>query len=311
MGWLLRRGWREHCISQGSAADCISTVPPMTAEMRERLFCVGAAQRSARPVQRFLEQPRGVGGAARVRLAHLRVQPRPFGRRSCPGTVGKRGVVRGGAYSGHRQGEHHLSRTVRPLRLQAPGRPLTYRHGLGGRVAQSVAATRPNILWICTDQQRADTIAARGNPSTRTPVFELAGARRGGAAQRLPPVAHLLTQPRQLYDRTLPELDPRYRKRAGTVGRSRAAGVEAARGRRLRLRHSGQAAPVARRGPGGSASRRRLPQLPMESRAAESLGGAATPTAPGLPTAACRPQRSPNWPVCPRNCTTAVGAGKQ
>ena len=28
---------------------------------------------------------------------------------------------------------------------------------------------RPNVLWICTDQQRYDTIAALGNPHVRTP----------------------------------------------------------------------------------------------------------------------------------------------
>ncbi len=30
----------------------------------------------------------------------------------------------------------------------------------------------PNILWICTDQQRADTIAALGNPHIRTPYID-------------------------------------------------------------------------------------------------------------------------------------------
>ncbi len=29
--------------------------------------------------------------------------------------------------------------------------------------------SRPNILWICTDQQRYDTIASLGNPHTSTP----------------------------------------------------------------------------------------------------------------------------------------------
>ena len=41
-------------------------------------------------------------------------------------------------------------------------------------MAQGVTATatRPNILWICTDQQRADTIAALGKPHIRTPVLD-------------------------------------------------------------------------------------------------------------------------------------------
>lgn len=32
--------------------------------------------------------------------------------------------------------------------------------------------TRPNILWICTDQQRWDTIAALGNPHINTPNID-------------------------------------------------------------------------------------------------------------------------------------------
>ena len=31
---------------------------------------------------------------------------------------------------------------------------------------------RPNILWICTDQQRYDTINALGNPHIRTPNLD-------------------------------------------------------------------------------------------------------------------------------------------
>lgn len=33
-------------------------------------------------------------------------------------------------------------------------------------------AVRPNILWICTDQQRADTIHALGNPAIHTPHLD-------------------------------------------------------------------------------------------------------------------------------------------
>ena len=35
-----------------------------------------------------------------------------------------------------------------------------------------MAETRPNILWICTDQQRFDTIHALGNPHIRTPNLD-------------------------------------------------------------------------------------------------------------------------------------------
>ncbi|SVD21155.1 uncharacterized protein METZ01_LOCUS374009, partial [marine metagenome] len=30
----------------------------------------------------------------------------------------------------------------------------------------------PNILWVCTDQQRYDTIGALGNPHARTPHID-------------------------------------------------------------------------------------------------------------------------------------------
>ena len=37
-------------------------------------------------------------------------------------------------------------------------------------------ADQPNILWICTDQQRADTIGALGNPHIRTPNLDALAA---------------------------------------------------------------------------------------------------------------------------------------
>ncbi|MEE2658904.1 MAG: sulfatase-like hydrolase/transferase [Candidatus Latescibacterota bacterium] len=38
-----------------------------------------------------------------------------------------------------------------------------------GAFADTLRGTRPNILWICTDEQRWDTIAALGNPHIHTP----------------------------------------------------------------------------------------------------------------------------------------------
>jgi arylsulfatase len=35
-----------------------------------------------------------------------------------------------------------------------------------------MTASRPNILWYCTDQQRFDTIGALGNPHVRTPTID-------------------------------------------------------------------------------------------------------------------------------------------
>ena len=44
---------------------------------------------------------------------------------------------------------------------------------LGGPAAESAYKDgRPNILWICTDQQRSDTIACLGNPHIRTPNID-------------------------------------------------------------------------------------------------------------------------------------------
>ena len=43
--------------------------------------------------------------------------------------------------------------------------------------------SRPNILWICTDQQRYDTIAALGNPQVSTPNLDRL-AREGVAFER-------------------------------------------------------------------------------------------------------------------------------
>jgi arylsulfatase A-like enzyme len=38
----------------------------------------------------------------------------------------------------------------------------------------------PNVLWICADQQRYDTITALGNPIIRTPALDEMAAK--GAA---------------------------------------------------------------------------------------------------------------------------------
>ena len=35
-----------------------------------------------------------------------------------------------------------------------------------------MTTTHPNILWICTDQQRYDTLHALGNPHIHTPNLD-------------------------------------------------------------------------------------------------------------------------------------------
>jgi len=44
--------------------------------------------------------------------------------------------------------------------------------GKRSEAAKAPAETRPNILWICTDQQRFDTIGSLGNPHIRTPNLD-------------------------------------------------------------------------------------------------------------------------------------------
>ncbi|MGA1199494.1 MAG: sulfatase-like hydrolase/transferase, partial [Candidatus Latescibacterota bacterium] len=38
-----------------------------------------------------------------------------------------------------------------------------------------MTGSRPNILWICTDQQRYDTIGALGNVHVTTPNIDRLG----------------------------------------------------------------------------------------------------------------------------------------
>ena len=46
-------------------------------------------------------------------------------------------------------------------------------------------SARPNILWICTDQQRFDTIHSLGNPHIRTPNLDrLVSSQRAGNGDR-------------------------------------------------------------------------------------------------------------------------------
>ena len=62
---------------------------------------------------------------------------------------------------------------------------------------------RPNILWICTDQQRWDTIAALGNAHIRTPNIDRLVQEGTAFDQHFLPEPDLHAQPRQLPDRAL------------------------------------------------------------------------------------------------------------
>lgn len=58
------------------------------------------------------------------------------------------------------------------LQATAAGVAATTLAATRSRAVKASAATRPNILWICTDQQRFDTIASLGNPHIRTPNLD-------------------------------------------------------------------------------------------------------------------------------------------
>jgi len=58
------------------------------------------------------------------------------------------------------------------LQLTAAGVAATTLAARRSEADKASAATRPNILWICTDQQRYDTITSLGNPHIRTPNLD-------------------------------------------------------------------------------------------------------------------------------------------
>ena len=65
------------------------------------------------------------------------------------------------------------------------------------------AAGRPNIVWLCTDQQRFDTIGALGNAHIRTPNIDSLGGGRHRLRELLCPKPDLHPQPSQFPHRPL------------------------------------------------------------------------------------------------------------
>lgn len=92
---------------------------------------------------------------------------------------------------------------------------------------------RPNILWVCTDQQRYDTIALRGNPHIRTPNLDRLVDIRPGVHARLLPESDLQPESGQFSDGYVSQLSPRMYERERTLGGCRPSGDEAAGRQRL------------------------------------------------------------------------------
>jgi len=71
--------------------------------------------------------------------------------------------------------------------------------------------TQPNILWICTDQQRWDTLGCYGNSFVRTPNLDRLAARgilrahREGLVQLQDDIE--LKSPAKFYGACLPRID--------------------------------------------------------------------------------------------------------
>ena len=63
-----------------------------------------------------------------------------------------------------------------PLPMAIPngrlGRGSRYLAAHPGRYDPHLARELPNILWICTDQQRYDTVHCLNNPHINTPVVD-------------------------------------------------------------------------------------------------------------------------------------------
>ena len=86
--------------------------------------------------------------------------------------------------------------------------------------------SRPNILWICTDQQRYDTIGALGNPPRRHAQYRSPRGRGIRIYARVLSESDLHTQPGEFFDRTIRERRPCERKREFALSGYDAVGHE-------------------------------------------------------------------------------------
>ena len=68
--------------------------------------------------------------------------------------------------------------------------------------------TPPNILWICTDQQRYDTIGALGYAHVDTPHVDQLVAEGRGLYPRLLPKPDLHAEPREFSHRPVRQRRP-------------------------------------------------------------------------------------------------------
>ena len=90
----------------------------------------------------------------------------------------------------------------------------------------------PNVLWICTDQQRWDTIAALGNRHINTPNIDRLVA-QGTACTNAYCQSPICTPSRASFLSGCYEHRARLQQRQRILGRGGAAGDGTAGGRRL------------------------------------------------------------------------------
>ena len=174
---------------------------------------------------------------------------------------------------------------------------------------------RPNVLFICADQWRADCIGALGHPHVRTPEPRRADRRRRPVREPLRPVHALRAVAHQPPDRALPDeppLGPQRHAARRPLHQRRARGAQA----RLRpdaLRLYRHLARPARQGPArpGGAGLRRGRHAGLHARGAHVRGDGALDRRPdrqGLRPARRPRRRLPAARRASRSPTTAATA---
>ena len=105
---------------------------------------------------------------------------------------------------------------------------------------------RPNILWICTDQQRYDTIGALGNPHVDTPNINRLVAEGGCIDPCVLPKPYLHAEQGEFFDRAIRECRACKWQWQFAFSRRATAGHQNAIRRGIRLRVDRQIAFVKR-----------------------------------------------------------------
>ena len=104
---------------------------------------------------------------------------------------------------------------------------------------------RPNVLWICTDQQRWDTLSFLGHPGARTPNDRSARSGGDGVRPRLLPEPDLHAEPGVVPERQVSDRDRGAAQRERRLPGRHRAGAADIPGCRVPDRADRQAASVA------------------------------------------------------------------